>query len=50
MIRAHEKASAQDADAGRSAYSSAAGGSRIGEALSSLPLTLRSDPAQAGLA
>jgi predicted Zn-dependent protease len=49
MIRTCQAAAAQDADEGRSVFAAAAGGSRIGEQLSDLPLTLRSDPAAAGL-
>ncbi|MFB9831425.1 metallopeptidase TldD-related protein [Actinoallomurus acaciae] len=48
MICAYQKASARDADEGRNVYG-AGGGSRIGERLSTLPLTLRSDPAEPGL-
>jgi len=49
MICAYLNASARDADEGRNVYSSGAGGGRIGERLSALPLTLRSDPAEPGL-
>ena len=49
MIYAYWTASARDADEGRSVYSSGSGGTRIGEQLSPLPLTLRSDPSAPGL-
>ncbi|GAA3057441.1 metallopeptidase TldD-related protein [Kitasatospora albolonga] len=39
----------RDASEGRTVFSKAGGGTRIGERLSELPLTLRSDPAQPGL-
>ncbi|MDT4894618.1 MAG: hypothetical protein QOE97_3653, partial [Pseudonocardiales bacterium] len=48
MIYAYWTASARDADEGRSVYARP-GGTRIGERLSPLPLTLRSDPAEPGL-
>jgi predicted Zn-dependent protease len=41
--------SGRDAEDGRSAFSAPGGGTRIGETLSSLPFTLRSDPAEPGL-
>jgi predicted Zn-dependent protease len=40
---------ARDADEGRTVFSRPGGGSRIGERLTELPLTLRSDPAEPGL-
>jgi len=40
---------ARDAAEGRSVFSKAGGGTRIGERLSPLPLTLRSDPREPGL-
>jgi predicted Zn-dependent protease len=40
---------ARDADEGRTVFSRPGGGTRVGEKLSSLPLTLRSDPAEPGL-
>ncbi|MFG2822160.1 metallopeptidase TldD-related protein [Kitasatospora sp. NPDC048365] len=40
---------ARDAAEGRSVFSRAGGGTRVGERLSPLPLTLRSDPAEPGL-
>jgi predicted Zn-dependent protease len=49
MIYAYWTASARDADEGRNVYSSGSGGTRIGEQLSPLPLTLRSDPSAPGL-
>jgi predicted Zn-dependent protease len=42
-------AGGQDASEGRSAFSSPGGRTRIGEQLTALPLTLRSDPAAPGL-
>jgi predicted Zn-dependent protease len=49
MIYAYWRASARDAEEGRSVYASGDGGTRIGERLSPHPLTLRSDPAEPGL-
>lgn len=42
-------ANARNADEGRTVFSRAGGGSRIGDRLSQLPFTLRSDPAEPGL-
>ncbi|TVL90713.1 metallopeptidase TldD-related protein [Streptomyces sp. SAJ15] len=42
-------ASARDAVEGRTVFSRAGGGTRLGEKLSELPLTLRSDPHEPGL-
>ncbi|MFE4873152.1 MULTISPECIES: metallopeptidase TldD-related protein [unclassified Streptomyces] len=42
-------AAARDADEGRTVFSRKGGGTRIGEKLSALPLTLRSDPNHPGL-
>ncbi|RSS80858.1 metallopeptidase TldD-related protein [Streptomyces sp. WAC06614] len=42
-------ASARDAAEGRTVFSRPGGGTRVGEKLSELPLTLRSDPAEPGL-
>ncbi|POX44707.1 TldD/PmbA family protein [Streptomyces sp. Ru72] len=42
-------ASARDAAEGRTVFSKPGGGTRIGERLSELPLTLRSDPKEPGL-
>ncbi|WPB94021.1 TldD/PmbA family protein [Streptomyces malaysiensis] len=41
--------SARDATEGRTVFSKPGGGTRVGEKLSELPLTLRSDPAEPGL-
>ena len=49
MIYAYWTASARDADEGRNVYASGKGGTRIGEQLAALPVTLRSDPAEPGL-
>jgi predicted Zn-dependent protease len=40
---------ARDADEGRTVFSKAGGGTRVGERLGPLPVTLRSDPAEPGL-
>jgi predicted Zn-dependent protease len=48
MIDAYWSASALDAHEGQSAYSKAGGGTRVGERLTDIPLTLRSDPAMSG--
>jgi len=50
LIFAYISASARDSDEGRTVYSKPGGGSRIGERLANLPVTLRSDPGAAGLA
>jgi predicted Zn-dependent protease len=42
-------ASARDADEGRTVFSKAGGGTRIGERLAAIPITLRSDPVEPGL-
>jgi predicted Zn-dependent protease len=49
MIYAYWTASARDADEGRNVYASGKGGTRIGEQLAALPMTLRSDPDEPGL-
>jgi predicted Zn-dependent protease len=49
MIYAYWTASARDADEGRNVYAGGDGGTRIGEQLTTMPLTLRSDPAESGL-
>jgi predicted Zn-dependent protease len=49
MIYAYWTASARDAEDGRNVFASAKGGTRIGEQLADLPLSLRSDPSAAGL-
>jgi predicted Zn-dependent protease len=49
MIYAYWTASARDADEGRNVYASGKGGTRIGEQVADLPLTLRSDPSEPGI-
>jgi predicted Zn-dependent protease len=49
MIYAYWTASARDAEEGRNVYAGPDGGTRIGEQLSTHPLTLRSDPNEPGL-
>jgi predicted Zn-dependent protease len=49
MLDAYWTASARDAEEGRSVYARSGGDTRIGERLSELPLTLRSDPNEPGL-
>jgi predicted Zn-dependent protease len=49
MIYAYWTASARDAEEGRNVFAGPNGTTRIGEQLSPLPLTLRSDPAEPGL-
>jgi predicted Zn-dependent protease len=49
MIYAYWTASARDAEEGRNVFAGPNGSTRIGEQLSPLPLTLRSDPAEPGL-
>ena len=49
MVIAIEAMSGRDAEEGRSVYSGAAGGTRVGERLSPLVLDLRSDPGEPGL-
>jgi predicted Zn-dependent protease len=49
MIYLYWSAGAKDALDGRSVFSKPGGGTRVGEQLSSLPLTLRSSPAEPGL-
>ena len=49
MIYLYWSAAARDADEGRTVFSKKGGGSRIGERLTELPLTLHSDPAAVGL-
>jgi predicted Zn-dependent protease len=48
LIYLYWSAGAKDALDGRTVFSKAGGGTRVGERLSGLPLTLRSDPAPAG--
>ncbi len=50
LIYLYWSAGAKDALDGRTVFSRPGGGTRVGERLSALPLTLRSDPAAAGLA
>jgi predicted Zn-dependent protease len=50
LVYMYWSAGAKDALDGRSVFSKPGGGTRVGERLSSLPLTLYSDPAMAGLA
>jgi predicted Zn-dependent protease len=49
MIYAYWTASARDAEEGRNVFAASNGGTRIGEHIAALPLTLRSDPAEPGL-
>jgi len=49
MLDAYWTASARDAEEGRNVYARSGGQTRIGERLSELPLTLRSDPDEPGL-
>lgn len=49
MIYAYWTAGARAAEEGRSVYSAKDGGTRIGERLSDLPITLASDPAAPGI-
>jgi predicted Zn-dependent protease len=49
MVVLSQALSGRDAEDGRSAFSAPGGGTRIGEALSSLPFNLRSDPSAPGL-
>jgi predicted Zn-dependent protease len=49
MIYAYWTMEARDADEGRNVFAKPGGGSRIGERLANLPLTLRSDPNAPGL-
>jgi predicted Zn-dependent protease len=48
LIDAYWNSSALDAHEGQSAYSKPGGGTRVGERLTDMPLTLRSDPAMPG--
>ncbi|MGE5134025.1 MAG: metallopeptidase TldD-related protein [Gemmatimonadota bacterium] len=50
LIYLYWSAGAKDALDGRTVFSRPGGGTRVGERLASLPLTLRSDPGAAGLA
>ncbi|WP_344442287.1 metallopeptidase TldD-related protein, partial [Kitasatospora nipponensis] len=49
MVYLHWSMGARDAAEGRTVFSRAGGGTRVGERLSRLALTLRSDPAEPGL-
>ncbi len=49
MIELYLSAGARDAAEGRTVFSGAQGATRVGERLSTLPLNLRSDPAEPGL-
>ncbi len=49
MIDLYWNAAARDADEGRSAFAKPAGGTRVGEQFSTLPISLYSDPAEPGL-
>jgi predicted Zn-dependent protease len=48
VVYGYWSSGALDAHEGQSVYSKAGGGTRVGERLSDVPLTLRSDPAMAG--
>ncbi|MEU9129773.1 metallopeptidase TldD-related protein [Kitasatospora sp. NPDC048540] len=50
MVYLTWSAGGRDAAEGRSVFSRPGGGTRVGDRLSALPLTLRSDPAEPGLA
>jgi predicted Zn-dependent protease len=49
MIYLYLSAGARDADEGRTVFSKPGGGTKIGERLSEVPVTLRSDPRASGL-
>jgi predicted Zn-dependent protease len=49
MIYLYWSAGARDADDGRSVFSRPGGGTRVGERLTDVPVTLRSDPSAAGV-
>jgi predicted Zn-dependent protease len=49
MIYLYWSAGARDAHDGRTAFSKAGGGTRVGDRLATTPVTLRSDPAEPGL-
>jgi predicted Zn-dependent protease len=49
LIYLYWSAGAKDASQGRTVFSKAGGGTRVGERLSSLPVTLSSDPSAAGM-
>jgi predicted Zn-dependent protease len=49
MFYLYSSAGARDADEGRTVFSKAGGGTRIGERLAQIPITLRSNPTEPGL-
>jgi predicted Zn-dependent protease len=49
VVMLGESTSGREAEEGRSVFSAAGGGTRVGEALSPLPFSLRSDPCEPGL-
>lgn len=49
MYYLYSSAGARDADEGRTVFSRAGGGTRVGERLAGVPVTLRSDPGEPGL-
>ena len=49
MFYLYVSSGARDADEGRTVFSKAGGGTRIGETLASQPISMRSDPAEPGL-
>ena len=49
MFYLYASAGAQGAEEGRTVFSKQGGGTRVGERLAALPVTLRSDPAELGL-
>jgi predicted Zn-dependent protease len=49
MVYMYWSSGARDAAEGRTVFSKAGGGTRVGEPLTAVPVTLRSDPLQAGL-
>ena len=49
MVYMYWSAGARDAAEGRTVFSKAGGGTRVGESLTSVPITLRSDPRYPGL-
>ncbi|CAN5130431.1 metallopeptidase TldD-related protein [soil metagenome] len=49
MVYLYWTAGARDADEGRTVFARRGGGNRVGDELASIPVTLRSDPAEDGL-
>jgi predicted Zn-dependent protease len=49
VVMLGESTSGREAEEGRSVFSAAGGGTRVGESLSPLPFSLRSDPCEPGL-